>query len=237
MNVGIVIPTELESNQLIRLFSPNDCNYIQKKPFFSGSLKNIPITLAICGVGKSNSAHATGLLIQIFNPTIVINLGVAGAYPYTGLDIGDLVIARSERYIDEGLTTHDGFFISMQDLGIRLTGQDDITVFRLNLPSKLPKGLKIGDFATVSTCTGSLSKGLEIAKNFGCICENMEGAAIAHVCYYNNIPLIELRCISNIIKDRDGSGIDKGDLSRASLDCQSFLIENLDVLIDEYKFG
>ncbi|MFQ3574793.1 MAG: hypothetical protein SNJ53_09210, partial [Thermodesulfovibrionales bacterium] len=121
MSIGIVVPTELEGNQLIEILTQKEQKSIQGKFFYSGFIRNRLIVITICGVGKANSAHATGLLIHLFNPQVLINVGVAGAYPSTGLNVGDVVVATSERYIDEGLQTRNGIFISMRDLGIRLT--------------------------------------------------------------------------------------------------------------------
>ncbi|MCX8027637.1 MAG: futalosine hydrolase [Thermodesulfovibrionales bacterium] len=230
MALGVIIPTELEGHQLIRLFDKGHSCFSQGKPFYTGLIKDIPVALTICGVGKSNAAHTTGLLIQQYNPTIIVNLGVAGAYPSTGLNVGDVVIASTERYIDEGLQTYDGRFISMQDLGISLTGQTDELLFKLHIPPKL-SSIKKGNFATVSTCTGSYSRGLQVLRDYDCICENMEGAAIAHICHYTNTLFTELRCISNIITDRDGSGIDKKDLFNSAETIQSFFIEHVEAFV------
>lgn len=235
MTAGIIIPSELEANILLSFFKQDNCKIIQSKPFYTGEINKVPIILTISGIGKANSAHTTGLLIQMFNPSIIINIGVAGAYPLTGLTLGDLVIARSERYIDEGLNTLNGRFFCMKDLGISITGQDNLDLFKLHIPKNIPKEIFIGDFATVSTCTGSLSRGISIAKDFGCICENMEGSAIAHICHYNNIPFTEFRGISNTIGDRDGRGIDKDDLLKSSKKVQAFFIENIKFFVEGFN--
>jgi len=37
------------------------------------------------------------------------------------------------------------------------------------------------------------------------LCENMEGAAVARVCREFGLPCLELRCVSNLVEDRDRS--------------------------------
>ena len=52
-------------------------------------------------------------------------------------------------------------------------------------------------------CSGVQAAGDTLAARFGGICENMEGAAAAHVAEANGIPFVEIRGISNRVVDRD----------------------------------
>jgi len=42
-----------------------------------------------------------------------------------------------------------------------------------------------------------------LARQHQALCENMEGAAVARVCQQFGLPLLELRCISNLVEDRN----------------------------------
>lgn len=79
-----------------------------------------------------------------------------------------------------------------------------------------------GAFATVSACTGTKKRADELFAKYGVICENMEGAAIAHICCMYDIPCIEIRGISNLVEDRD---ISKWDIQRAAANCQKAVID------------
>ena len=57
----------------------------------------------------------------------------------------------------------------------------------------------------------------------------MEGAAIAHICAMYDIPMIEIRGISNIVENRD---IKKWDIQLASENCQMAVIELIKTLGD-----
>ena len=59
------------------------------------------------------------------------------------------------------------------------------------------------NFVTVNCCTGTKKRGEFLRRKYGAGCENMEGAAVAMVCQNFNIPCVELRCISNMVDDRD----------------------------------
>lgn len=65
-----------------------------------------------------------------------------------------------------------------------------------------------GPFVTVQQCSGTATLGNEIAARFDGICENMEGAAAAHLCTLYNRPFIEIRGISNRVEDRNTSAWD-----------------------------
>lgn len=60
-----------------------------------------------------------------------------------------------------------------------------------------------GTFLTLSAATVSAARGQILARHYRALCENMEGAAAALVCRRYRLPLLELRCISNLVEDRD----------------------------------
>ena len=64
-------------------------------------------------------------------------------------------------------------------------------------------GCKDINFVTVNCCSGTNERGEFLRKKHDAGCENMEGAAVVMACQNFNIPCIELRCISNMVEDRD----------------------------------
>ena len=219
---GIIASTQIEADLVIKQLSEKEEISIQGVYFYKGSLgKNIHAVICICGIGKANAAHGTALLIEKFKPDFVWNIGIAGAYPSSGLKIGDVVIAKKEIYGDEGLMAKNGFFTIKEILGY--TEND----FPMLIPEKLSNSMVKGNFVTVSTCTGTLEKGKEIEKRFNAICENMEGAAIANICALSGIPVAEIRGISNIIEDRIAEPLNKATIIKAAGNAQRFLLEHI----------
>jgi len=140
---------------------------------------------------------------------------------FTGTSyIGDIVIAEKEIYGDEGLSSKDGFRTLNEILDVQ-------NEFIMYIPEQLIEQKNKGTFVTVSTCTGTLEKGKEIEKRFNAICENMEGAAIAHICAFSGIPAAEIRGISNIIEDRTAAPLNKADIIKAAENAQRFLLEHI----------
>ena len=85
------------------------------------------------------------------------------------------------------------------------------------------QGIKLatGTFVTVSTCTGTMARAIEIEQRSGGLCENMEGAAVALACRQLSIPLLEIRGISNLVEDRD---TDRWDLAAGMTAAQQAVI-------------
>ncbi|MCX8031260.1 MAG: futalosine hydrolase [Thermodesulfovibrionales bacterium] len=227
MGIGIVVSTLLEVQIILSNISDLKNYHIQRKNFYTGFLHDIPVVVSITGIGKVNAAHSVTLMLERFKVHIVYILGVGGAYPTTGLRIGEVVIANREIYGDEGLLLEKSFH-TLDELGLPLVEHDNAVSFNefpMFIPPFLSGMLREGTFITVSTCSGSKSKGLYYEQKFNALCENMEGAAIAHICCFKNVPTIEIRGISNIIEDRDVKRLDLVNIAKAAKEVQQFFVK------------
>jgi len=231
-SIGLISATQKEAGIILKNLKKTGSGN-----FYKGKIGGNNVIHVISGTGKTNAAHAATLLIEKFSSSAVINFGIGGAYPSANLRAGDIAIADREIYGDEGLWLKDGFH-KADAIGIPLLKKGRKKYFNefpldKNLVKKamkvipphppLAKGgwgdlkIKSGTFVTVSTSTGTGRRAREIEKRFNAICENMEGAAVAHVCAMYGIPVLEIRGISNIVEDRDRS---KWDIKKAAENCQ-----------------
>ncbi len=133
-------------------------------------------------------------------PQHLLNVGIAGAYPGSGLAIGDIVIGTSEVYGDVGFELPDppGF----QHVGEAVWG----AFYRDPLPlAVFPEfiGAPTGRGCTVNACAGTDAMGRLRESLFGAAFETMEGAAVAQVGQILGIPVCEVRAISNVAGRRD----------------------------------
>lgn len=174
-----------------------------------GELCGNDITLAHSGVGKAAAAAATVALLKDCQPEALLLFGCGGAYPDSGLVVGDLVVADGEIFADEGVNTPTGFQ-DLAGMGLPMRASPQTFFNRWPTSSTLREwasrqiaGLHQGPFVTVSSCTGTSAQAHEIANRTGGICENMEGAAVALACQQLATPLLEIRGISNLVEDRD----------------------------------
>ena len=68
------------------------------------SLLKDRVRTIVTGVGQVNMAHALTLAIEQERPSGIIVVGIGGAYPGSGLEIGDVVCAESETFGDRKST-------------------------------------------------------------------------------------------------------------------------------------
>ena len=158
------------------------------------------LQLAVTGVGPVNAAHGVTIALVKNRPDAIINVGIAGAYPSSGLRIGDVVCASAEVYGDLGAQSPTGF-MDMRALGFPVI-VGDTPIFN-EIPMQVFAAAQRSRFVTVSTCTGTDSTARDIERRTGGSVENMEGAAIAHVAHLHGIPVGEIRGISNMVTNRD----------------------------------
>jgi len=152
------------------------------------------------GVGPVNAAHAVTLAITERKPDTIVVCGVGGAYPGSGLAVGDVAAAALECYGDLGANSPSGF-LDMAALGFPIVAAPE-RIYN-DLPLQVFPVERRVKFVTVSTCTGTHADALAIERRTGGAVENMEGAAVAHVALLHGIPCGEVRGISNLVTDRD----------------------------------
>lgn len=162
------------------------------------------LILAITGVGIPCTLLRLPRLLAEFKPDLVLNIGIAGAYPNSGLAIGDVAMACSETFGDIG-------FELPEDPGFRSIADAPFGRFYRKLPMTLVPAFRhspVGsafheiDGCTVNACTGTAQTGLMRERLFAVGMESMEGAAVALACDAAGIPACELRAISNIAAER-----------------------------------
>ena len=185
MSLLICIATELEGRLLRERLEPR-----------------ADLTILATGVGSVNAAHGVTLAISRQRPEAIVVCGVGGAYPDSGLDVGDVVCADIECYGDLGAASPSGF-LDMQTLGFPvIAGPPPLYN---DLPLQLFPADRRAKFVTVNTCTGTDDAARAMAARTGGAVENMEGAAVAHVACLHGIPAGEVRGISNLVTNRDTS--------------------------------
>ena len=158
------------------------------------------LRLVETGVGPVNAAFALTRALGERRADGVIICGVGGAYRNSGLQPGDVVCAETETYGDLGADSPDGF-LDMRALGFPVIAGAS-PLFN-TLPLDLFPAPRRVPFVTCATCTGTEAKASELqARTRGAV-ESMEGAALVHVARLMNVPVGEVRGISNAAGLRD----------------------------------
>ena len=154
----------------------------------------------LTGVGIPLALAQTLATAASLRPRRILNIGIAGAYPGSGLQIGDIVIGQSEVYGDVGFGLPDA-------PGFRHVGESEWGAFyQTPLPlaqfAEFPAA-HAGNGCTVNACTGTEAVGRLRETLFQAAFETMEGAAVAQAGQMLGIPVCEIRAISNFASARD----------------------------------
>lgn len=137
--------------------------------------------------------------------SLVINFGVAGAYVGSGAGLLDICLAESEVLGDFGVCHQETVELFAGQLESR-------AVFPLDPRYLAQAGAILGEhdlawnkgiFVTVNGATATARRGAMLRAAHNGLCENMEGGAVARVCEEFVIPCLEVRCVSNMVEDRN----------------------------------
>ncbi|MFB5662156.1 5'-methylthioadenosine/S-adenosylhomocysteine nucleosidase [Alteribacillus sp. HJP-4] len=166
--------------------------------FHKGTINGQDVILLKSGIGKVNAAIGTALLLDRFNPDIVINTGSAGGFN-TELKVGDLIISTEVRYNDVDATVFGYEF-----------GQVPLMPAQYTPDAKLRElASKSASLREIPAYQGLILSGDSFMSDDNKVkflkskfsepqCAEMEAGAIAQVCYRFKTPFIIIRALSDI---------------------------------------
>lgn len=183
--------------------------------FVTGRLNGRKVVIVWTGIGKVNAAMTATLLIEHFKPREVIFTGIAGGVN-PELGPGDIVIAEKTAHHDMGTIWPDALYYK----GVRspFDGWENPVFFEaeeylVNLakqaaqeielePLKTSEGERVPKVVTGVIVTGdvfvaSAKKSEELREQLGADAVEMEGAAVAQLCYQRRIPCLVIRSLSD----------------------------------------
>jgi futalosine hydrolase len=165
------------------------------------------------GVGPAAAAAAAATAAALLDVRELVSMGVAGAFESARLSHGDVVVASTIVAADLGAMSPDRF-LDLSALG--LDGGAAVTV-DVNRQIELREALlargmhvAVGPVLTMSTATGTADRAVQLMADHGAVAEAMEGAGVAHVAALHDVPVVEVRTISNTVGERDTARWDLG---------------------------
>jgi adenosylhomocysteine nucleosidase len=183
--------------------------------FTTGGLKDRRVVLAHSGIGKVNAAIAATLLVERFQPTHILFTGIAGGIN-PDLRHGDVVIGAKTAYHDYGEWIPEGFRVGRTedpftgkpnplffpaDAGLLAVAEKAALDLKL-APVKTTTGERTPRVVTGVIVTGdafvaSAAKKDALRKEFKADATEMEGAAVAQICWQRRMPCLILRSLSD----------------------------------------
>lgn len=204
--VGIICAMTVEVEGIIAKMQNPQCQFIAKMVFTSGTIGNTEVVAVECGVGKVNAAMCTQIMIDTYHPDVIVNSGVAGALD-TSVTIGDTIVGTA-------VIQHDMNTSALgEPLGTITIRESTMTSIPADTDTfeQLAKaceecGVKYfeGKIATGDIFVASVPQRKKIYERFSALACEMEGAAVGHVCYRNEVNYGILRVISDDLTKSDG---------------------------------
>lgn len=198
MKIGIIGAMEIEVAELRGLMKDVIQETISSVIYYQGKIHGKDVIVAKCGVGKVHASVCAQTMILKYSPDVIINTGVAGSLS-SKLDIGDLVISDFvvEHDMDTSPLGDPVGLISGINL-IKIPSATNVVEMISNAAAALENtNVFVGTIASGDQFICSIERKNFIVDNFDAMCTEMEGAAIGHVCYLNNIDFCIVRAISD----------------------------------------
>ncbi len=221
--IGIISAMQEEIQALLHQLQNVSTTVKGMRTYYTGTLYNKKVTLVFSRWGKVASAATTTQLINDFDVNEIIFTGVAGGI-IEELNIGDVVIGKNlyqhdlnaspfyekleipilkKKYLE---TTNANQLLEATTHFIKNYNNYISTKDAQNFNITKPKVI-IGDIASGDQFISSVKKIKKLNKLIPtATCVEMEGAAVAQVCYEYNVPFSIIRIISD--KANDNATID-----------------------------
>ncbi len=227
MTIGIIGAMEEEVAVLKQEMNIEETVVYASMQFCKGTLCGKNVVIVRSGIGKVNAAICAQILADRFDVDVLINTGIAGSLD-AAINIGDMVISTD-------LVEHD---MDATIFGDPLGQVPRMDTFSFPAEDSLiKKAVAANEEANpdIKTFTGRIVSGDQfvssaevkekLVKNFQAKCTEMEGAAIAHAAYLNNISCVIIRAISD--KADNSATMDYPTFERKAIEHSVRLVRNL----------
>lgn len=226
--IGIIVAMDEERDEILNIMTEVKVEQIYNLRFLRGKIQGKRCVLVKSGIGKVNAARTTQVMLHQFNIQYVINVGAGGSINGL-LNIGDVLIGKEVIQHDFDITAfgHSKGYIT--GVGDKIICDRELVKKLEQIIQSMPERsyqIKIGVIATGDIfCTDTWMKD-KIRAKFNADVVDMECAAIAQVCYLDNVPFMVIRSISDTPNGENATTFDEN-LKLASKRCANILKEFL----------
>lgn len=204
--LGFICALGIEVDEIVNLMERKETTTIAKITYYKGDICGKEVVCCECGVGKVNAAMSTQIMIDTYHPDVIVNSGIAGSLS-GDIHIGDIVISDDCVQHDmDGTEAGDPLGqVQFNDELRTFFPADQATADKLADACATIDGIRVfrGRIASGDAFITARDRRRRIADHFNAIACEMEGAAVAVVCYRNNVPFAILRSISDDFDDNE----------------------------------
>ena len=195
--IGIITAIEEEFSALNKLVENKSNEEIASMPFVKGTVEGKDVAIGMSGQGKVHAACCTQILIDRFGADTIFNVGIAGGLN-DSLEIGEIVLSDKTAQYDFD-AVGEGFEMG-QIPGIEsvyFKAEPELIEAGREAADELGINYQVGGILTADLFLDDERVKTVIKKKFDGIACEMEGAAVAQVCYLNDLPFLIIRSISD----------------------------------------
>ncbi len=225
--IGIIGAMELEVEELKSKMEVKQIVEKASMKFFEGVLNGKDVVIVQCGIGKVNAGMCVQILADVFGVDAVINTGVAGSLR-AEINIGDIVVSKDacEHDMDvRPLGYEPGIIPQMATSFFEADRKLVETAMEVCREVNPDIAVYEGRVLSGDQFISDNEKKDWLISTFDGSCTEMEGAAIAHAAYLNNLAYVVIRAISD---KADGSAqMDYPEFERAAAKHSAKLVETL----------
>lgn len=211
MKIGLLCAMKSEFDQLTPYLHITRETDVARTTVLEGDIDGLAVVIAATGICKVNAAITAQLLIDRFDVTHILMVGVAG-----GMDprLGVHALAFSER-----LAQHDVNWQWLRHRPAPAEGYFPGDPMLLSVCKKLAEDGKFlypAFFGTMVSGEQFIAEEgrQEIIDAWHPLCVDMESAAAAHACMANDIPFLAIRAISDTA-ETGAQGFEDNEISAA----------------------
>lgn len=194
--------------------------------FYTGILENKKVVIVRSGIGKVNAGICTQILADLFQVNAVINTGIAGSLK-AEINIGDIVVSTDAIQHDMDATGfgYEPGVIPRMPVSCFEADKELVKAAEAACREAIPEvGVFTGRIVSGDQFISDRAVKDRISSQFGGMCTEMEGAAIAQAAYLNSIPFVIIRAISD--KADNSATVDYPTFERQAIAHSVALVEN-----------
>ena len=225
--IGIIGAMEEEVSMLKEKMTEVTVKEKAGMEFFHGMLKGHEAVVVRSGIGKVNAGICTQILVDDFHVDAVINTGIAGSLR-AEINIGDIVLSTDTMQHDmdarefgypAGQIPRMDTLAFPADEGLRKLAGEACRQVNPEI------GVWEGRVVSGDQFVADKEKKEYILSISQGSCTEMEGAAVAHVCYIFEIPFLVIRAISD--KADDDAKVDYPEFVKLAAKNSKTIIEGI----------
>lgn len=218
--IGIIFAMNEELDEMLKLVKLNKISKVYDLSFYECSIGNKECILVESGVGKVNSSRSTQVLIDIYKPDYILNIGVAGGID-TKLNVGDIVVCDKLVQYDFDITAFDHPLGYVPKVGVYVLCDNYLKDMALSIDKN---SVYEGIIATGDSFCTEVSTANKVRDEFKAMAVEMEGASIGMTAYLCNVPFLVIRAISDVIGKDNLISYDKF-LKKSSMEVANFTFD------------